>query len=75
MPRNVSLICACSASVFVQEFRDKERKKTVLGSKLWGRTGSVDRCCVLLICTLHLFFERREARGLGLGHPHRKKWG
>ena len=33
-----------------------------------GRTGSVDRCCVFLVRALHLFFERREARGLG-GSP------
>jgi len=38
-----------------------------------GRTGPGDRCGVLLIRTLHLVFERGEARSLC--HTHRKKEG
>ena len=79
MPRKVSLICACSASVFlfvwggfftINGNRDDKQIRLEGGMVGWGRTGSGDRCGVLLIRTLHLFFECSEARGL---HKNIKK--
>ena len=74
MLRKVSPICACNASVrsFVagrtfNQWKNGERP----ASAFWEgvRTGSGDRRRIVLICPLHLFLERREARSLGSHAP------
>ena len=74
MPRNVSLICACNASARIAISNKKASAGGGVGCEVGGRTGPVDRRCVLLIRALHIFFERREARSLS-GSPAQQKNG